>query len=185
MLWDVMSSLGMTAANSGSIATFFAVTRSSVVDITFTSDIGINGWRVIEDVESLSDHRYITFELGTTAQAIPNSAEISSRWWARKKLNRDALAVLLNSTEFSCPEGLPDPANTAADALRQYLETTCDACMPGLPSHYRRRHVHWWSDELAELRRNTITAYRTLKRAIRRYGQDNYHIEHEEYRSTK
>lgn len=163
LLWDVMSSLGMTAANVGSTPTFFSVTRSSVVDITFTGDIGINGWRVMDDVESLSDHRYITFELGATVQSIVNPAETSSTGWARKKLNRDALAVFLNSTEFSFPEGEPDPANTAADALGQFLENACDACMPRRPSHHRRRQVHWWSDEIAELRRNAISANRSLK----------------------
>jgi len=77
-----------------------------------------------------------------------------------KKLVADALSLHLTTTRLST---LPGPASAekalaVADNIEDFLIGACDACMPKKrPSPVGRRPVYWWSDEIAELRRSSLS----------------------------
>lgn len=133
-------------------------------------------------METHSDHRYIFFELG--ARIENNTVYEEPIRWARGKLNRQALANFLRLNEPAVPDQA-DPVNTTSVALGDYLVKACDSCMPRRGIQRRRKAVHWWTEEIANLRRDSIASYRALKRAIRSKGPELCCDEHNEYRAKK
>ncbi|XP_047995913.1 uncharacterized protein LOC125233826 [Leguminivora glycinivorella] len=87
-------SLGLTILNTGSESTCVRPQGESIVDITFASDAlarRIQNWRVEAEVESLSDHRYIRYDLTTlpvTGRNVRFAAGDSPKW-ILGKLNRE------------------------------------------------------------------------------------------------
>lgn len=126
VLLDAMSSMGFTSANDGSIPTFATPTRQSVIDVTFAREVEVNDWRVLDDTETLSDHRYLYFTLGSRDPQPPDSAAEPSMGWARGKLHLPALVKFLHANEPLTSEG-PDLANRSAAALTSFLVRACDA----------------------------------------------------------
>lgn len=65
LLPDVIQTLGMVVCNKGTEVTFQSCNRSSIIDITLTTQRAANkilNWRVL-DTTSLSDHNYIHFSM--------------------------------------------------------------------------------------------------------------------------
>jgi len=59
LLSDLVASLNLTTENSGSTATYRRINAVSVIDVTFSRlapPAEIRGWRVLDDVESASNH---------------------------------------------------------------------------------------------------------------------------------
>ncbi|XP_037299090.1 uncharacterized protein LOC119190723 [Manduca sexta] len=100
---------------SGSEDTCVRHNGGSVVDITFaTPDLArrVQGWRVLVEEETLSDHRYIRFSVSTPRTNQPsNSGSLTSRrWggqrWAVTRLNREAVKeAALVQAWFPVPAG--------------------------------------------------------------------------------
>lgn len=80
ILGEWMASQGCITANEGSEATFTGRGKGSIIDLTIYREgnkMGIRKWRV-EETETLSDHKYIVFELGGTED------QDARRWKGRK-----------------------------------------------------------------------------------------------------
>ncbi|KMQ82644.1 reverse transcriptase [Lasius niger] len=87
----------LRVANVGNRPTCVRPQETSVVDITWVSpDLlpFIGDWRVEEGIESLSDHLYISFSLGTT-QTCPSARRLPDRKWNRKKFDSDFFRAVL------------------------------------------------------------------------------------------
>lgn len=88
---------GLVDLNRGSVNTCVRSQDGSVVDITLASPSlarRIQAWKVVDDVETMSDHRYIRFDvsasLPTPYWSIRGAHQASPRW-SLKGLDRDAL----------------------------------------------------------------------------------------------
>ena len=55
-----------------------------------------------------------------------------------------------------------------ADKLSATLRTVCDKCMPKVKAHNKRQPMYWWSDEIAELRKDCIGKRRKYLRIARK-----------------
>ena len=83
----------LTVANCGDVCTFETVRAKTIVDITVTNVHaercgGVLDWRVDEETDSNSNHKYITFSLG--------EVEVMKKWarnWRR--LNKGQFGQLL------------------------------------------------------------------------------------------
>lgn len=142
-----------------------------MIDVTFSRIVApatIRGWRVLEDVESSSDHRYVEFTLDPTPDE-DESEDNRSRGWSYRQLDSAALATHLANTAQPVVNDATT-ATRAADQLIKYLEVACNSCMPPrVPQRVGKREAHWWSKDLAALRQSTIKLRRALQRSARRH----------------
>ncbi|XP_076393336.1 uncharacterized protein LOC143265394 [Megachile rotundata] len=97
-LLDWAAGLELCLLNTGSVHTCVRHNGGSIVDLTFASAAAarrISGWWVAEEMETLSDHRYITMVLSTAPpdepQGRPDGGARQSPRWSLRKLDRDAL----------------------------------------------------------------------------------------------
>ncbi|KAJ0180008.1 hypothetical protein K1T71_004599 [Dendrolimus kikuchii] len=85
---------GLVILNRGSVHTCVRQQGGSIVDLTFATPAlarRVRDWRVLERVETLSDHRYIRFSV-STRNSEPPSLEPpvgDCPRWALRKLDRE------------------------------------------------------------------------------------------------
>ncbi|XP_011858908.1 PREDICTED: uncharacterized protein LOC105556426, partial [Vollenhovia emeryi] len=80
---------GLVLRNEGRTPTCVRTQGESIVDLTWATSSAarlITGWRVERDIETLSDHRYITVELGVLSPV--RRQETRPRWALRKLRGR-------------------------------------------------------------------------------------------------
>ncbi|XP_037303080.1 uncharacterized protein LOC119193535 [Manduca sexta] len=174
------SSEGTGRPKSGSEDTCVRHNGGSVVDITFaTPDLArrVQGWRVLVEEETLSDHRYIRFSVSTPRTNQPsNSGSLTSRrWggqrWAVTRLNREAVKeAALVQAWFPVPAG-PVRVEEEAEWFGGAMSQICDAAMPRARCLPPKRQVYWWSAELTQLRASCMAARRRLARHRRRHSR--------------
>ena len=112
--------------------------------------------------ESLSDHRYVCFELQSRKRDPPQD---KPRGWAVKKFHREAIAECILRTP-----GL-DKTRTTDDITRHYtteISRVCNASMPRRRQYTNQRPAFWWNTEISELRKCCIKQRRKTQRARKR-----------------
>nr|XP_034195328.1 uncharacterized protein LOC117611492 [Osmia lignaria] len=146
--------------NRGSVSTCVRAQGESIVDLSFATPSAVRmvqSWRVMEEAESLSDHRYIRLEFHSTTNRRPASGLPPLRW-ALKRLDRDALmAAALAVTWPEQPAGPVADIGEEVEWFRGTMKAICDVAMPRakcLP----RRAAYWWSGEIADIWRNCNVA---------------------------
>ncbi|KAL4108158.1 hypothetical protein QTP88_018404 [Uroleucon formosanum] len=186
-LSDLATSLNLSTENIGTTATYRRINAESVIDVTFSRIVApatIRGWRVLEDVESTSDHRYVEFTLDPTSDE-GKSEDNRSRGWSYCQLDSTTLATHLANTA----QPVVNDATTvsqAADQLIEYLEAACNSCMPlRVPRRASRREAHWWLKDLAAFRQSTIELRRALQRSARRHDLQDLQDAHRAAYSAK
>lgn len=101
LLSDMMTYLNILACNSGNLGTFIRGNSETFTNIIFaSSDIAnqIRNWRVLDETESLSPHRYITFDMSANLDALPRQ-QLGKRWsWRR--LEQGKLQIFLNEQKM-------------------------------------------------------------------------------------
>jgi len=174
LLSDLAISLGLTLANTGTVPTFVRGTATSVIDVTFLRGTALSGWRVL-DAESLSDHAYVSFATHAEHHEPPRpDPPAVARGWSVGKKDDEALANYLQTMRPEIAEGQTGTniALVSAEALDAYLTGACEASMPkkraGPPG---RQPVYWWTEEIAELRRHSLSLRRTYQTLLKRTGQ--------------
>ena len=175
LLSDFAWSLGLVLANRGSSPTFSRGDASSIIDVTFFKSVEIQDWRVMEE-DSLSDHRYIFFAMVShpEPQAVVDLA-LPARFhpgWSVK--GRDPLEfagyVESHPLNIECGDTV-EMAVASAQSIDRYLTGACDASMPPRSRGLRGKlPVHWWSNDLKELRRKVLSLRRSYQDCLRRAG---------------
>lgn len=161
---------------------------SSIVDLTWSSPDMlplISEWRVMKDVESLSDHVYVSFIVRST-RPVPPPTKVKARRWNLKKFDRDLFLAVLNwHDKDTLGHELP-----SLDAMIRWLDNimveACDAAAPRIGPNKPRRQAHWWSESLALLRRNCTHARRLWQRAKRkRHSEEQMQQLREAYKAAR
>ncbi|XP_060810094.1 uncharacterized protein LOC132904197 [Amyelois transitella] len=168
---------GLAVVNRGTVPTCMRWNGSSRPDVTFASPVlarRVEGWSVLEDVETLSDHRYIRFDLSTSSVApsgpsrTPNEA---SPRWQLKRLDKEFLREAAIVKGWSRA-----PVNVVVEDetewFRGALAEICEASMPRASTRPPRRWVYWWSPELSRLREACFRARSQYARYRRRRRRD-------------
>ncbi|CAF4899290.1 unnamed protein product [Pieris macdunnoughi] len=171
-LLDWLATQNLVSLNRGNVQTCVRMNGGSIVDVTFSSPAlasRVYGWRVLSEVETLSDHKYIRFDILDSTVSLPGPApsEIGPRW-SRKNLDKDAL------TEVSLVEAWnPKPSNFTIDSevewFRDSLTRISNGAMPRIGPISPKQSVYWWSSELARLRGECVKARRRYTRFRRRH----------------
>ncbi|XP_070529759.1 uncharacterized protein [Cardiocondyla obscurior] len=165
-------SLSLSLINEGNVPTCIAWRGESIVDLTWASPSMrtlVYNWRVADDVDSLSDHRYIFMTLSATRSALQtrSSAEVPrGRRWALRSLDQDKFLAALESSTWP-PINEEQTALEEVEWLRDTLQGACDVAMPRAGAR-RSSQAYWWTQELAVLRRSSVEAQRRFTRTRRR-----------------
>lgn len=168
-------SLGLTVLNTGSESTCVRRQGESIVDITFSSNTlahRVQNWRVETGVETLSDHRYIRFDVSNHNNIMTESRSAAgdSPRWVLSKLDRELAkeAAIVESwgTGSSALEE-DTQVELEAERLGAALTRVGDASMPRVKPLVPKRRVYWWRPELRQLRNACISARRRYTRCRR------------------
>lgn len=154
---DYISKRSMILLNDGIKPTFFRRGQLSWIDLSITSEaIGrrTRNWQVRDDLESASDHRYITFEF-CTGNVVHNNVN-NTRGWSLKSLNKTTLLAEMSSQIICRKPSTPDE-------LMEYVRACCDAAMKK-KTPCNRREVFWWNQDIADSRKKCLKARRTYTR---------------------
>lgn len=163
---DWLAQRDLHVMNDGQIPTFSRRGRNGVqesyLDLTICTGqmVGrISNWCVRGDWESLSDHRFIDFEVRTDSVSTDGLPALPRPRWPARKLDKDALTAAIVS---ACQE-THDP--NEGDIVR-ILQSACDmACRRVHPLSRRRKPQYWWTPDIAESRRRCLRARRVCTRA--------------------
>jgi hypothetical protein len=177
-------SLGLTVLNTGTESTCVRQQGESIVDVTFSSNTlahRVQNWRVETDVETLSDHRYIRFDVSNHSNTAREhrSAVGNGPRWVVGKLNRELAKEAAIVESWGTGTGLMEEGQVEQEAERlgAALTRMCDAAMPRAKPLVPRRRVYWWRPELRQLRRACVAARRRYtrcrRRRIRDYEEEN------------
>ncbi|KAL4107313.1 hypothetical protein QTP88_017680 [Uroleucon formosanum] len=145
-LADLAAILDLLVGNVGTKPTYRRRNAESVIDVTFhrcQPCLALTHWRVMDEVESVSDHSYIQFWL-ERFQRTPDQDDPPERLrgWAYRQLNLDALTSHLAIAPLPAFDE-NTPTDQAADQYISYLTSSCDACMPPrAPPPHGRRQAH-------------------------------------------
>ncbi|KAL4082648.1 hypothetical protein QTP88_029709 [Uroleucon formosanum] len=168
LLADMLASLDAAVCNNGQSPTFVRGQSQSYIDLTFVSARildSVSNWVVRED-ESLSLHRYITFDVGSSSAAtIP-----TSRGWATGKIEATQLKATL--TRLADPQPETAAASAVADSLVEWMTQAADSCLPKRQQGNGRSPVPWWSDHIGSLRKECLRARRQFQRKRSWLGED-------------
>ncbi|XP_045541436.1 uncharacterized protein LOC123722921 [Papilio machaon] len=169
---------GLCLLNQGSRPTCVRPQGSSIVDLSFASPAiarRVYGWKVLENVETMSDHLYIRFHISESSvvPARPGSRLMndSSPRWVVKRINKD-IHTEASQVENWMPLDSVVSVDEGAYALRQSITRVCNASMPRQGPQPPKKQVYWWSVEIAELRTACVTARRQYQRVRRRRRRD-------------
>lgn len=169
---------GLQVLNQGSVHTCVRQHGGSIVDVTIGSPAVarmVREWRVVTDVHTGSDHRYIRFDLGREPlgdrhpQGRRNTP--STPRWVLRTMDREAMV------DASLVKGwLPRPelaeVEREAEWFRTAMSQVCDASMSRAGPRPPKRQVYWWSQEIANLRGLCMAARRQYTRQRRRRRRD-------------
>ncbi|KMQ89740.1 reverse transcriptase [Lasius niger] len=143
---------------------------SSIVDLTWSSpDLApmIIEWKVMEDMESLSDHVGIRFDVCTGRPRLPIIKSRDRRWNLRKFDGDFFRATLIWGNKDLEAEDEQD-LGSMIGKLDELMEEACDASAPRIGPRRPHRKAYWWQDSVALMRSECIHARRAWQRAKRR-----------------
>lgn len=176
-LIELANMLDLRLVNVGSAATCVRTQGSSIVDITWSSaDMisKISKWKVEEDEISLSDHRYITFEV-VQRNSIQKEAKPPRIAWSSKKFDLDLFHSVFT---WECPqmlaiEALEQSPQLASMEIDGIMKRACDAAMPRQSKNlWKKKAAYWWSSEINEKRKECIRFRRKWKKERRKTDSD-------------
>lgn len=185
-LEEWVTSSGLCVLNQGSVSTCMRHNGSSIVDVTFASPVvarRVSSWKVLEDTETLSDHMYIRYDVSASSNNGDDrqrrQASMSKRW-ALRSLNSEALLEASIVQAWQTPPNGPVDIEEEVEWFRSAMTEICDASMCRAKAQTSRRKVYWWSQEIADLRRNCVEARRQYTRHRRRQRR-NAEVEEQLY----
>ncbi|CAK1600725.1 unnamed protein product [Parnassius mnemosyne] len=148
MVEDWALETGLVVLNRGSVPTCVRMRGESVVDISFASPAlspRAIDWRVMEGVETYSDHRYIRFDVSTQPSSAPVQQAPSGPRWALKQLDRELLLEASIVQAWVSSPDRPADVNDEAAWFQEAMSEICDVAMPRVQPGSARRQVYWWS----------------------------------------
>jgi len=125
-LADLAASLDLMVGNVGTKHTYRRINAESVIDVTFQRcrpHLALIHWRFMDEVESVSVHRYIQFRLVRAPDQDDPPDHL--RGWAYRRLNIKALTSHLATVPLPASDE-NTPTDQAVDQLISYLTSACD-----------------------------------------------------------
>ena len=178
-LCELVDEKRLETLNVGNEPTRFHQGVGSRIDVTFASESLaqlIRGWKVLDE-DSGSDHRYIQFSLHWEVEV---TAPKKLRRWAVRKMSADRLRASYLTMIWNGNEAGNEEASVESAAARLVTNVTkaCDAAMPRCGPPRKRKAVYWWTEEIAQLHKESNFQRRRYQRCrvVRRQERLPMHI---------
>ncbi|XP_025407049.1 uncharacterized protein LOC112680997 [Sipha flava] len=148
------ASLNLIVCNIRRTPTFERASSHSILDLTFALPITARqmvDWSVLDE-ETRSDHKYLFYRIGSNPERHPDGPT----GWCRKNVDQGKLKEYLDGKQL--------PRN--AHDLMENIRGACDAVIPRInPTRGYHKPQYWWTNEISELRRASLTARRWYQKA--------------------
>ncbi|CAH2209136.1 jg18883, partial [Pararge aegeria aegeria] len=156
LIQDWAAELNLQLLNQGSTSTCVRWQGESIVDLTWATPSAshmVSGWRVAEEVVTLSDHRHIVFQVTQRPSCMSNHRNCSPPLrWSLKKLNRDLLVAAAHVAAWpNQSQGLLSDPEEEAAWFRHAMISICDASMPRA-RQAKRKMIYWSSGDIERRR---------------------------------
>lgn len=171
IIMESFATLDAVLLNSGSEQTFNRNGRSSIIDITFASPniAGRTNWHV-SDIYTQSDHSAIIMEITShTANPTTTSNRQELAGWKTNTFDRGMFQAQLEALELS-----GSPEDMARQLIIQ-ITNACNASMEKRKYGVNKSSVYWWTEEIAQLRKECIRARRKYTRSRGRPDHEEHH----------
>ncbi|XP_018312253.1 uncharacterized protein [Mycetomoellerius zeteki] len=167
ILLDWIGKMDLQILNDGISWTCVHPRGNSCVDITLVSSNvarRVEKWRVLEEAESLSDHRYVHMSLLTTVvgPVTRNTALKEFPRWVTKKVNVDMMEA---AAEIAVWTGIQGNFKTMTKRIDRIMTDISDVSMRRKGSA-SRPSTYWWNEEIAKIRSKCNSCRRQLKREL-------------------
>lgn len=167
LLCEWIEEMELVIANIGNTPTFEKQSRTSYIDVTFHSgNLRLQNWRVTDD-ENLSDHRSIRYEVSLYKPV--NTYRKRQKGW---KIGSDTdLGIFQDHFKREVER---NSRGKTAEELHENITQACNRSFSKKKGTIKNHQpVYWWSEEIAEARRECILARRKAQRLNRRRGVSN------------
>lgn len=159
--------------NVGDTPTCIRPQGCSIIDLTWTSNdiyTRISDWKVLRNIESLSDHEYISMYVGRSSAPKIHHNKRQTRYprWNWGKMDVDMYQATLVWNSESAPSEENISATRYANWLKRTLYNACDASMTRAGPRPPKDQVYWWNSEIARLRKESLQARRAWTHAKER-----------------
>lgn len=170
ILLESLAILDVVVLNSGDEQTFNRNGGGSIIDIAFASSAISNriSWHV-SDLYTHSDHSAIIMEINNPIRNPTNVGVRNLTGWKTNTFDRDIFHTCLEDLELS-----GSPENMAKQLISQ-TTNACDVSMKRRKQGINKPPVYWWTEEIAQLRKECIRARRKYVRSRGRPNNDEHH----------
>ena len=174
---SIVDTYALRIYNVGAVPTFVAAVGETVIDLTISNthfDLSIDAWKV-DQTDSMSDHRYLSFEIDIEPAGRVWRRNIHTTNWQKfietltQNKKYESLINKLKDTETKYRD-LDSIWKEFEIAVRSAFEKVC----PKKPSS-NKRPVPGWNGQLEELRKKVRATWRREK------NSDNYKQIRREY----
>lgn len=182
----------LTLINNGSTPTFIHnVGGESIIDLTLiTSGLrnAIRDWKVDIEMESLSDHIPITFTINRQGNnnEITKKSKAAFTRWKIKEIDNDLFTETLEwNIDNNCWK-----EDGELEEKQKYLNKTLEETMDLVTKRQginrkNRRNTYWWSNDIAQVRKECIKRRRDWLKAKKKKDNDNTNNKGEKYRQNR
>lgn len=158
--------------NRGAVSTCVRWQGESIIDLTLGSPSIVRrllDWRVAVNLETLSDHRFISVQLRRSKQMRLHSGPGRRPYpaWNFTRINIGLFMAALTVGGWTPIPSRLTQVDERAEWLIRQMQSICDVAMPR-SGVLRSRPVYWWTDELALLRQQSVRHSRAFTRARKR-----------------
>jgi hypothetical protein len=157
---EYLVNINLSILNKGNKPTFVISNRKKVIDLTLGTDkiedLVIN-WHVSDEI-SLSDHRYIVFQVGdleVTRLTYRNPKRIN--WESYREDLKVNLGIV--QRDINSVRDVELAVNSLQQAILSSYQQNCPARVALLP-----RTIPWWNEELSRLKTSTRRLFNQAKR---------------------
>lgn len=167
-LLEATDRLEVIVANTGNTPTYRRNGASSVIDVSFTSNVLAHNleWKVSESF-TYSDHQAIFFNIDSRRNPRNQPKTNARSSYVLKDFDHQLFGDIITQAEVT-----QGTASEKAAHLIRELKLTCDATMrKRYLTKQNKKAAYWWNEEIRELRSKCLKARR---RSQRTYGRPNH-----------
>lgn len=179
-LLDFAASLEIVLLNTGTTSTFTRNGNTSIIDVTFVSETlspRVKSWQVSGHYTH-SDHQAILLDIAAEGGRRARVPSATGKWNARSFDSEAFRVMMLRDVQ------LVGSAEDMSSRLMSLVVDACDAAMTKGSGRSRHPPVYWWTEEIAELRRQCHRTRRQAQRARHREDFEDLRLRHQEARGA-
>lgn len=150
----------MVVMNEGIEHTLVRNNGKSVIDLTIATQslaAHVREWKVLKDKESLSDHRFITFDMDKPTEK--RRKYMDKRWKIKEHLHEAKFNIyLLKAIKHEIP--------VSAENIEELLQSVCERTNPRKNRSANKKPLYGWNEEIAITRKQCLKKKRKVTRSF-------------------